>query len=117
MSLASQAVDNTVEKSGISAARMLALTGLTYRQLNYWSNDGAVLRPLRPAGGVGRPARWDPDDVSVARCITGLTRLGIELQVAARIARSRDEDGSARVRLSPHVEIIVQPGAWEEPPA
>ena len=95
---------------------MLALSGATYRQLDHWSRGGRILRPFQHAtGGAGHPRRWSHQDAQVARCITGLTRLGIDLEVAARIARERDEDGYARVQLSPHVEIIVQPEAWETP--
>ena len=102
--------------AGISAKQMLELSGASYRQLDHWSRHGAgILRPYKHATGAGHPRRWSPEEAAVARCITGLTRLGIELEVAARIARERDADGYARVQLSPHVEIIVQPEAWETP--
>lgn len=100
---------------GVSAAEMLNLTGVTYRQLYHWTTRGGILRPLQGGGGAGHPSRWAPEDVARVRCINALTKLGIDLQVAARIARDRDSDGWARVQLSPDVEIVVRPEAWESP--
>lgn len=108
-------MDNSVATPGVSAARMLELSGATYRQLDHWSRGGRILRPYQHATGAGHPRRWSEEEAGVARCIAGLVGLGIELEVAARIARERDPDGWARVQLSPHVEIIVQPEAWESP--
>lgn len=105
--------------AGVTAKQMLELTGVTYRQLDHWSRPGRpggrILRPIQHATGAGHPRRWTAHDASVARCIAGLTALGIDLEVAARIARERDADGYARVNLSPQVQIVVQPEAWEIP--
>lgn len=110
-------MDDRVEFTGVSAEEMLALTGATYRQIDHWTR-GDILRPTRRSEGSGHPRRWSAEDVGVARCITALTRLGIDLQVAARIARQRPSTGRpTRVRLSPYVEIVVQPGAWGDTPA
>jgi DNA-binding transcriptional MerR regulator len=95
---------------------MLELTGATYRQLDYWSRDGRILRPFASGRGTGRPREWPAEDVEVARCITVLTRAGFALDVAARVARERDEDGRARVQLSEHVRVVVEPEAWHAVP-
>jgi DNA-binding transcriptional MerR regulator len=117
--LASQAVDNTVDnRPRVNAREMLRLTGLTYRQIGHWSTGRVgILRPDEVDPGSGHPRTWPAEDVEVARCIAELMRQGLDLHVAARIARSpRDADGVVRVSLGPHVEVVVGRGAWRDLP-
>lgn len=111
MKLASQTVDNTVDsRPGVSAQQMLELTGATYRQLDHWSRGGRILRPSEHNPGSGHPRTWPVEDVEVARCITRLTRLGLALEVAARVARSaRGVDGLVRVSIGSGVVVEVEP--------
>lgn len=119
MSLASQAVEKTVDESGVrvSAGDMLRLCGLTYRQVDHWSTRLGILHPDQSEPGSGNVRSWPAEEIPLARCIAELTRQGIDLHVAVRIARTDpDPDGYTRVALGEHVVLTVAPSARGEAP-
>jgi DNA-binding transcriptional MerR regulator len=108
-----------VDESGVrvSAGDLLRLTGLTYRQVVHWSEPLGILHPDNPKPGSGNPRTWPRADVPMARLIGELTRQGIDLHVAARVARTEpDPDGFIRVELGEHVVLTVAPSARGEAP-
>lgn len=51
----------------ISSAQLMAITGITERQLNYWVKKG-IIDPEGGGGeGRGRPRKWSRGDVEIIR--------------------------------------------------
>jgi len=67
----------TQTERGLSSTEMTRLTGLTYRQLDYWIRNGVIPAHWvdNPHGGSGHHRHWNPDAVR-------------PLQVAGRITRA-----------------------------
>jgi DNA-binding transcriptional MerR regulator len=77
-----------------SSAEVCRQTGLTYRQLDQWTNH-RYLRPTQPTGhGTGHNRIFDQAETDVARMMARLVALGVTAQQAARVAR----DPQQRVR-------------------
>jgi hypothetical protein len=60
-----------------STPDVVALTGLSYRQLDHWARRG-ILRPsVNRAGGTGTVRRYSERDVQRARSIAWLVAAGV----------------------------------------
>lgn len=59
---------------------MLA-TGVTYRQLDYWTRKG-ILTPEAATPGSGYARRWSPADLTRVRMLLALTSIGLALSEA-----------------------------------
>lgn len=72
---------------------------VSYRQLDYWTRI-RLLRPENPDPGTGRARDWPDAELAVAAMIARLTDAGLELRVAARVAREQAGrlDGRAVLR-------------------
>ena len=88
----------TTVSVGIASAGKEA--GVTYRQLDHYVRQG-YLKPAHE-GGSGRQREWTRAELDVARVMGRLTAVGLRLETAHRIARSRE----------PRAEIA--PGIWIE---
>jgi DNA-binding transcriptional MerR regulator len=66
----------------IPTSEMCALTGVTYRQLDFWTRSG-VIRPPVDATGSGSRRRYSPDQVRYVRLAAELSLLGAETPVMA----------------------------------
>jgi uncharacterized protein (DUF433 family) len=78
---------STVVERAFTADRVLRLTGLTKRQLQYWEETG-LIRPSysRPdARGRGRPRLYDFRDLVELRTVAELRRHGISLQLVRKV--------------------------------
>jgi len=73
--------------------------GISYRQLDYWTRIG-LLRPIDPTPGSGVARTWPDAEVVVAHMIRRLLDAGLELRVAARVAREQvtHPDGRSTLR-------------------
>lgn len=70
----------------VSARDLCAETGITYRQLDYWTTRG-VLQPLdRRSLSSGVPRPFDESEVRVARALASLRSLGAGLDVLIEVA-------------------------------
>lgn len=85
-------------------------TGATFRQLDYWARLGLV-KPRTRAGGSGSGfgRRWPFREAEVAAQIARLLEAGLELAIAAGIARDLVEHGVAEHTLAPGVVLTVTP--------
>lgn len=86
-----------------STPEIFAKRGLTYRQIRYWCGKGLIEAPIDPARKV---RRWDPDEVRVALLIHNLSRAGLPLAMAGRIARDQ-VGGTTEHRLGHGVLLLV----------
>lgn len=59
----------------ISANELCEITGVTYRQLDYWVRLG-VVRPALPANGSGSQRKFSGPQVPVMRCLGQLAAVG-----------------------------------------
>jgi DNA-binding transcriptional MerR regulator len=84
------------------------ITGLTYRQLDYWARMGYV----KPGMANIRERDWQESEVRVAKIMARLIEASIEIKKAARIARAVvDTQGErkdvVRVRIAPDISIVI----------
>lgn len=65
---------------------VIAETGATYRQLDYWVRSG-YLRPDPALPGSGRFRAWPDKEIVIAREMIRLTEAGLSVAKAAHVAR------------------------------
>lgn len=92
---------------------VLAATGATYRQLDHWVRRG-WLHPTDPAPGNGYRRDWPHLEMQVAALMRRLTAAGININVAARLARALAGNGAWTVELGPGLLLTVQTGNNEQ---
>lgn len=86
-------------------------SGLTYRQLRYWCEQGFLQAPVDPSG---RARTWTPDEVRIALIMRSLAAAGLPLNLAAQAAR-RAVAGEAKHPLAPGVRLDIDVGKATAP--
>ena len=89
-----------------SVDKILATTGITYRQLDYWVRIG-YLRPDNPEPGSGISRDWSDHELAVARTMGILIRAGLAVDRAATVARETFAYPFGRATLAPGIEVVV----------
>jgi len=69
-------------KTGFSGPTVCRLTGVTYRQLDYWARTGLVTPSITPAQGSGSKRAYSYSDVLEVKVIKSLLNSGISLSRA-----------------------------------
>lgn len=95
----------------------LALPGMTYRKLDYWSRIG-VLVPENPSAGSGVKRLWRRAELPIAIAVLRLLSAGVSLHNAARLARwERPAPGCSEVlaTLAPGLRLVVTDELWQVP--
>src|SRR6266478_4444852 len=70
--------------SGFGSKVVLDLTGITYRQLDYWARTRLVGASIRQAAGSGSRRVYSFEDLVALRVIARLLDAGVSLQAVAR---------------------------------
>lgn len=70
-----------------SSVDLMRLTGITYRQVDYWTRLG-WLRPPEPTPGQGAQRYFPPAEIRVAAIMSALVRAGVEPGAAGMAART-----------------------------
>lgn len=83
----------------------LVATGITYRQLDYWTRAG-YLRTTTPRRGSGYALRWPTTEIPVAAAMHRLTAAGLAPAAAARVARGHPLADGITVHLEPTTREI-----------
>ena len=65
--------------TGFSGPTVCRLTGVTYRQLDYWARTGLVTPSITPATGSGSKRRYSYSDVLEVKVIKSLLDSGVSL--------------------------------------
>ncbi len=71
-------------RDGFSSKVVLALTGITYRQLDYWVRTGLVGSSVRRASGRGSRRVYSFEDLVALRVVASLLGAGVSLQAIRR---------------------------------
>lgn len=81
------------------ADQVVALAGITYRQLDHWTRQGYVTAAYRgDAAGSGVPRSYDVDEVAVVVIMAALVKsLDVKPASAARWAAQLCESGVVKV--------------------
>jgi len=66
-----------------SSQEAARLSGISYRQLDYWARLG-IVKPAREAKGTGTARRWSPTEIVELRVIAGLRSGGVSIQRVKR---------------------------------
>lgn len=93
----------SVVSTGFSSNVVCALTGITFRQLDYWTRTGMVVPSVVDAHGSGRHRRWSESDVRKIAVLGAFSRVapGLRRVLAERL---RDLD------VVPRFVVVV--GDW-----
>src|SRR5512142_643137 len=70
--------------TGFGASAVLALTGVSYRQLDYWARTGLVGSSIRQAAGRGSRRVYSFADLVALRVVGELRREGVSIQTIRR---------------------------------
>ncbi len=70
--------------TGFSSKVVLDLTGITYRQLDYWARTGLVRSSIRQAAGRGSRRVYSFEDLVAFRVVARLLGAGASLQAVRR---------------------------------
>jgi len=89
--------------TNVSTARAARLARVSARQLSWWTGKGLLFPIARNQGGSGIPFAWPPGEVIVAARMGRLMEAGLDLEIAADMARR----GERRRALSDEVEVVV----------
>ncbi len=71
-------------RSGFSSKVVLDLTGITYRQLDYWARTGLVRSSIRQTAGRGSRRVYSFEDLVAFRVVAQLLGAGASLQAVRR---------------------------------
>lgn len=99
------------EQDGYSSPEIIALTGITYRQLDYWTRCRRIGRDLAPGSGNAR--RYTEADLHLIRAVAALLEVGFTVPAAFDVARVLTERSFWVRGVGPlDIAVIVR-----EPPA
>lgn len=83
----------------MKAGALMALTGLTYRQVDHWVREG-ILTPVPGTGvGHGNPRAFPPCEVEKARAIAALRDAGFDL-----------------AHITDHIDHLIRHGGFQAGP-
>jgi DNA-binding transcriptional MerR regulator len=73
--------------TGFGASAVLKLTGISYRQLDYWARTGLVGSSIRQAAGRGSRRVYSFPDLVALRVVGQLREAGVSVQTIRRAVR------------------------------
>jgi DNA-binding transcriptional MerR regulator/predicted RNase H-like HicB family nuclease len=76
-----------MERTGFGVAAVLKLTGITYRNLDYWARTGLVRSSIKQASGRGSRRVYAFEDLVALRMVRRLRDAGVPLQAIRRAVR------------------------------
>lgn len=83
-----------MQRSGFGVAAVLKLTGITYRNLDYWARTGLVRSSIKQASGRGSRRVYAFEDLVALRMVRRLRDAGVPLQAIRRAVRYLQERGA-----------------------
>ena len=90
------------EDAGFRGPDACSVTGISYRQLDYWARTGLVTPGIRPAGGSGTQRLYSFHDILLLKVVKSLLDAGISLQQirqAVEHLRARGEGDLSGITL------------------
>jgi DNA-binding transcriptional MerR regulator len=88
-----------------TSPEVLAVTGTTYRQLDYWCRAGYLDNDT--ASGPGTRRLFTSDEVDTVHAVRGLLAAGFDVSAAFAIARTLVADGRWALRVADIYEISI----------
>lgn len=76
-----------MDRQGFGVAAVLRLTGVSYRNLDYWARTGLVRSSVKSADGRGTRRVYAFEDLVALRLVRKLRQAGIPLQAIRRAVR------------------------------
>lgn len=84
----------TLPDGHITGPDLAAATGITYRQLDYWTRTG-ILHAVEASPGSGYVRAYPTTDIAFTRLLKRLLDGGVNLRTAVDLARTLLEHGTA----------------------
>lgn len=79
-----------------SSADVCALTGATYRQLDYWVRNNVIISSLAQATGSGTQRRYSASDVAQVRAVVRCAQAAVGVPTLREITGALRADPEAR---------------------
>jgi hypothetical protein len=92
----------------LTASELTAISGATYRQVDFWCRAG-YLKPSTPARGIGSVRRFPPSEAQIAAYALELITAGFHAPYALRYARTLVETRAPLTLAAGLIEIGEQP--------
>lgn len=101
-------------KTSFSSQELQRLTGVTYRQLGYWVEQGVLVPSVSVARGSGSQHRWSASDVRLVKVLGELVALGADVRTLRLVPEVLEHHcgegwllvGPGRVRLCTLEELV-----------
>jgi len=74
----------------LNSPDVVRLSGITYRQLDYWIHLG-LITPMKASSGIGDPRRYSFEDLLRVRVIGQLRSKGLSLQMIRKAVKALEE--------------------------
>lgn len=81
--------------------------GISYRQLDYWTQVGFLQTYTEPRPGSGRPRRWPVEELEIGLKMAKLLQAGMRVDFAADLARMMVERNLFVAEAAPGVLVAV----------
>jgi DNA-binding transcriptional MerR regulator len=94
------------DEQGFRVPDVQRLTGITYRQLDYWTRTGLVQASVREAGGSGTQRLYSFTDVLELKAIKRMEDVGLSLQKIRKAVKNL----RTILDKSPHSASLVSDG-------
>lgn len=105
--------DTAPDERGYTTSEMLALTGVTYRQLDWWCRTGLLPETAR---GSGSQRHFTPADVETVRTVAALLSVGFTVDHSFYVAHALARHGRWGVVVGDRclVSVAREPAAEVE---
>lgn len=97
---------------GYTSFQVCDLTGVSYRQLDYWTRTGLVRPSVHDASGCGSQRRWSQEDVVEVRIVSALRGYGVTCSIIQEALEVWRDSGDClwivgdSVRSGSHAELV-----------
>jgi hypothetical protein len=98
---------------GLTVPQMLALSGITYRQLDYWTRTGLLHAIGQDCPGTGRNRSYSEAEMRIARAGRRLLVAGFEVGMALAYARQLVQGGQPLV-IADGLVVIIDPAGGDQ---
>lgn len=91
----------------LTTEHMMA-AGVSYRQLDYWTNRGYLRCDQREHERSGHARYWPAPEREIARLIHRLTGAGMHLEPAVSVAREMVDTGMPEATIADGITLLVE---------
>lgn len=104
---------NTSTKKTMNSKNVVQLTGITYRQLDYWVNSTQYLAPQCTAIGTGYSRKFEIEDVIVINALAQVYKMMRLMGGGEAVGLHHNVIDAMSMGLYPYAEVAAAQGATQ----